>query len=63
MDRNVKSLFEMVDLSLYHEALDNNNLTLAIQEIEETVEEFCDIMKSLNIEVNYEDVLNYARGN
>lgn len=53
----------MLDLSLYYEALDNNDLKTAIQEIEETVQEFCALMRSLNIEVNYEDILNYARGN
>ena len=60
MDKNVKSLFEMVNLSLYYEALEDNDLKLAEQEMEEIVQEFYDIMKSLNIEVNYEDLLNYA---
>ena len=60
MDKNVKSLFEMVNLSLYYEALEDNDLKLAEQEMEQIVQEFYDIMKSLNIEVNYEDLLNYA---
>lgn len=53
----------MVDLSLYYEALDNNDLKMAIQEKEEIVQDFCDIMKSLKVEVNYDDILNYAGGN
>ena len=63
MDNNIKNLFEMVNLSLYYEALEDNDLKLAEQEMEEIVQEFYDIMKSLNIEVNYEEILNYARGN
>lgn len=63
MDKNVKILFGVVDLSLYYEALDNNDLKMAIQEKEEIVQDFCDIMKSLKVEVNYDDILNYAGGN
>ena len=63
MDNNIKNLFDMLDLSLYYEALDNNDLKLAEQGMEEIVQDFYDVMKSLNIEVNCEKILNYARGN
>ena len=63
MDNNMKNLFDMLDLSSYYQALDNNDLKLAEQEMEEIVQDFYDVMNSLNIEVNYEEILNYARGN